>query len=269
MSISESAADMSSHAGSFEAQSGSGSFNAIDSQGVSSSSTAASGARSIRSMSSRNMAAPPVASGPDMGGLFGSIASMFVGKRDPDQPVQQLVDPSTTSANAAGSLLLVAAVVIGTVFCLYNFIPRKLTPEQAFLATQHKYVSVDSAKTFNLLDESTCEFAIGESKLKARLKFYLDDWRDAVDLSLGKAGQKQFCIYRADDGLVDEDEAKLYLHGGPEIQIANKLDIVGQYAGLVFTRTKKYPTSGDLIGGLILPSLKRRQKLTLISWLRF
>ena len=249
MSISESAADMSSHAGSFEAQSGSGSFNAIDSQGVSSSSTAASGARSIRSMSSRNMAAPPVASGPDMGGLFGSIASMFVGKRDPDQPVQQLVDPSTTSANAAGSLLLVAAVVIGTVFCLYNFIPRKLTPEQAFLATQHKYVSVDSAKTFNLLDESTCEFAIGESKLKARLKFYLDDWRDAVDLSLGKAGQKQFCIYRADDGLVDEDEAKLYLHGGPEIQIANKLDIVGQYAGLVFTRTKKYPTSGDLIGG--------------------
>jgi len=249
MSISESAADMPSHSASSEVQSGSGSFNSIDSQGVSSSSTAASGARSIRSMSSRNMAAPPVASGPDMGGLFGSIASMFVGKRDPDQPVQQLVDPSTTSANAAGSLLLMAAVVIGIVFCLYNFIPRKLTPEQAFLATQHKYVSVDSAKTFNLLDESTCEFGIGENKLKARLKFYLDDWRDAVDLSLGKAGQKQFCIYRADDGLVDEDEAKLYLHGGPEIQIANKLDIVGQYAGLVFTRTKKYPTSGDLIGG--------------------
>lgn len=242
VSISESAADMS-------ADSGSGSFNSIDSQGVSSSSTAASSARSIRSMSSRNMAAPPVASGPDMGGLFGSIASMFVGKRDPDQPVQQLVDPSTTSANAAGTLLLLAAVVIGIVFCLYNFMPRKLTPEQAFLATQHKYVSVDSAKTFNLLDESTCEFGIGENKLKARLKFYLDDWRDAVDLSLGKAGQKQFCIYRADDGLVDEDEAKLYLHGGPEIQIANKLDIVGQYAGLVFTRTKKYPTSGDLIGG--------------------
>lgn len=223
--------------------------NSIDSQKASSTSNAATSARSIRSMSSRNMAAPPVASGPDMGGLMGSIASMFVGKRDPDQPVQQLVDPSTTSAKAAGALVMMAALVIGGFYCLYNFIPRKLTPEQAFLAMQHKYISVDSAKTFNLLDESTCEFTIGENKLKARLRFYLDDWRDAVDLSLGKAGQKQFCMYKTDDGLVDEDDAKLYLHGGPEIQIANKLDIVGQYAGLVFTRTKKYPASGTLIGG--------------------
>lgn len=239
-SASESPADISS---------GSDAINTIDNQNTSSVPNAATSARSIRSMSSRNMTAPPVASGPDTGGLIGSIATMFAGKRDPDQPVQQLVDPSTTSANAAGVLVLIAALVIGGMYCLYNFIPRKLTAAQAFLAVQHKYVSVDSAKTFNLLDESTCEFGIGENKLKARLKFYLDDWRDAVDMSLGKAGQKQFLMYRTDDGLVDENEAKLYLHGGPEIQIANKLDIVGQYAGLVFTRTKKYPTSGDLIGG--------------------
>ncbi len=245
------AADLSTASGSgnFDAQFDPAELNAIDSQRASSATNAASSARSIRSMSSRNMAAPPVASGPDMGGLMGMIASMFVGKRDPDQPVQQLVDPSTTSANAAGALLVVAAIFIGGFYCLYNFIPRKLTPEQAYLAIQHKYVSVDSSKTFNLLDESTCEFTVGENKLKARLKFYLDDWRDALDLSLGKAGQKQFLMIKSDDGLVDENEARLYLHGGPEIQIANKLDIVGQYAGLVFTRTKKYPTSGDLMGG--------------------
>lgn len=241
--------DTASGSGSFDAQFDPAELNAIDSQRASSATNAASSARSIRSMSSRNMAAPPIASGPDMGGLMGMIASMFVGKRDPDQPVQQLVDPSTTSANAAGALLVVAAIFIGGFYCLYNFIPRKLTPEQAYLAIQHKYVSVDSSKTFNLLDESTCEFTVGENKLKARLKFYLDDWRDALDLSLGKAGQKQFLILKSDDGLVDENDARLYLHGGPEIQIANKLDIVGQYAGLVFTRTKKYPTSGDLMGG--------------------
>lgn len=233
----------------FDSQFDPAELNSIDSQRASSATNAASSARSIRSMSSRNMAAPPLASGPDMGGLMGMIASMFVGKRDPDQPVQQLVDPSTTSANAAGALLVVAAIFIGGFYCLYNFIPRKLTPEQAYLAIQHKYVSVDSSKTFNLLDESTCEFTVGENKLKARLKFYLDDWRDALDLSLGKAGQKQFLMIKSDDGLVDENEARLYLHGGPEIQIANRLDIVGQYAGLVFTRTKKYPTSGDLLGG--------------------
>ena len=231
-----------------ESLGGSEELNTHDIQKASSSAHSASSARSIRSMSSRNMSAP-VASGPDMGGLMGMIASLFVGKRDPDAPVQQLVDPSTTSARAAGVLVVMAAAVIGSVFCLYNFIPRKLTPDEAFRAMQHKYISVDSSKTFNLLDESTCEFAVGENKLKARLKFYLDDWRDAVDLSLGKAGQRQFWMYKTDDGLVDENDSKLYLHGGPEIQIANKLDIVGQYAALVYTRTKKYPASGDLIGG--------------------
>lgn len=229
----------------------------------SSSSHSASSMKSMRSMSSRNMAAPPVVSGPDMGGAMGMFASLFVGKRNPDQPVQQLEDPGSSSAKAAGVLVLIAALVVGGLYAAYNFTPRKLTADQAFLATQHKYVTADSAETFTLIDASTCEFAIGDAKMKTALRFYLDDWRDAVDMALGRAGQKHFWMYKHDDGIVDQDETKFYLHGGPEIQIANKVEILSQYAGIYFQRTRKYPERNDSNGAADLsyqnPYTKKRE----------
>jgi hypothetical protein len=232
-------------------------------QSESSSSHAASSMRSMRSMSSRNMAAPPVVSGPDMGGVMGMFASLFVGKRNPDQPVQQLEDPGSSSAKAAGVLVLIAALVVGGVYAAYNLTPRKLTAEQAFLATQHKYVTADSAETFTLIDASSCEFVIGDAKMKTALRFYLDDWRDAVDMALGRAGQKHFWMYKHDDGIVDQDETKFYLHGGPEIQIANKVEILSQYAGVYFQRTRKYPERNDSNGAADLsyqnPYTKKRE----------
>ncbi|MBA3993211.1 MAG: hypothetical protein C0469_06755 [Cyanobacteria bacterium DS2.3.42] len=232
-------------------------------QNESSSSHAASSMRSMRSMSSRNMAAPPVVSGPDMGGVMGMFASFFVGKRNPDQPVQQLEDPGSSSARAAGVLVLIAALVLGGIYAAYNLTPRKLTAEQAFLATQHKYVTADSAETFTLVDASSCEFAIGDAKMKTALRFYLDDWRDAVDMALGRAGQKHFWMYKHDDCIVDQDETKFYLHGGPEIQIANKVEILSQYAGVYFQRTRKYPERNDSNGAADLsyqnPYTKKRE----------
>jgi hypothetical protein len=235
----------------------------VQSQSESSSSQSASSMRSMRSMSSRNMEAPPVMSGPDMGGIMGMLASFFVGKRSLDQPVQQLEDPGSSSAKAAGVLVLVAFIVLGGISSLYKLAPRKLTADQAFLATQHRYISADSAERFTLLDAATCEFAIGDSKMKTSLRFYLDDWRDAVDMALGRAGQKQFLMYKKDDGVVDQDETKFYLHGGPEIQLANKVEILNQYATIQYTRTKKYPESGDLNGAADLsyqnPYTKKRE----------
>lgn len=214
-------------------------------------------------MSSRNMQAPPVMSGPDMGGLMGMFASFFVGKRSADQPVQQLEDPGSSSAKAAGLLVLIAFIVLGGFNLAYNLTPRKLTADQAFLATQHRYITADSAETFTLIDESTCEFAIGDSKLKTKLRFYLDDWRDAFDMSFGRAGQKQFLMYKKDEGVVDQDDTRFYLHGGPEIQLANKVEILNQYATIQYTRTKKYPESGDLNGAADLsyqnPYTKKRE----------
>ncbi len=235
----------------------------MQSQSESTSSQSASSMRSMRSMSSRNMEAPPVMSGPDMGGVMGMLASFFVGKRSLDQPVQQLEDPGSSSAKAAGVLVLVAFIVLGGISSLYKLAPRKLTADQAFLATQHRYISADSAERFTLLDAATCEFAIGDSKMKTNLRFYLDDWRDAVDMALGRAGQKQFLMYKKDDGVVDQDETKFYLHGGPEIQLANKVEILNQYATIQYTRTKKYPESGDLNGAADLsyqnPYTKKRE----------
>ncbi len=208
---------------------------------------AASSARSIRSMSSRSMEAPPVSSGNEQGGFVGLIMALFMGKRDSDQPVQQIEDASVTSAKAAGVLVLLTAVTVGSFNCLYTVIPRKTNAEKAFLSSQHRYISGDSAKTFTLIDPGTCEFGIGDRKFRPRLKFYLDDWHDAVDLAVGKALQKQFAMYRTDDGIMDDEGSKVYLYGGPEIQLANKVEIVTQYAGLCFTRTKKYPDRGDVI----------------------
>ncbi len=41
---------------------------------------------------SQYVSAARCVSGPDMGGVMGMFASLFVGKRNPDQPVQQLED---------------------------------------------------------------------------------------------------------------------------------------------------------------------------------
>ncbi len=220
--------------------------SAPPSSSESSSSHSASSARSIRSMSSRNMSAPPVSSGPDMGGIIGTIAQLFVGKRDPDQAVQQLVDPGTTSAKAAGALVIVVGMVFGLFYSAYHFIPRKINSEQAFRALQHRYASADSTETLALIDSQTCEFAIGEQKMKTQLRFYLDDWRDAVDMALGRVGQKQIWLVNTDDGIVDQDDVKLYVKGGPEAQLANRVEFINQYATMHFARTKKYPESGDL-----------------------
>lgn len=221
------------------------SSQSLPAQSISSQSNTASSVRSMRSMSSRSMAAPPRAGAPDMGGLMGMIAQFFVGKRDPDQPVQELVDPSTTSAKAAGALVLIVGVVVGLTYAAYHM-PRKLSPADAYRAIQHKYVSTDSTKSLILTDPASCEFAVGEKKMPAKLRFYLDDWRDAMDMSLGRVGEKQIWMVGTGDGIVDEDQIKLYVNGGPELQLANRIDFVNQYATMQFQKEKKYPERANL-----------------------
>lgn len=221
------------------------SSQSLPAQSISSQSNTASSVRSMRSMSSRNMAAPPIAGAPDMGGLIGMFAQFFVGKRNPDQPVQELVDPSTTSAKAAAALLVMVGAVVGLTYAAYHM-PRKLTPVDAYRAIQHKYVSADSTKTFVLTDPATCEFTVGEKKMPAKLRFYLDDWRDAVDMSLGRVGEKQIWMIGTGDGIVDEDQVKLYVNGGPELQLASRIDFINQYATMQFQRVKSYPAQANL-----------------------
>lgn len=203
-------------------------------------------ARAIRSMSSRTMTPPPMDSGPEMGGLFGSIAQLFVGKRDPNEPVQQLEDPSKTSAQAAGAMLVIAALIVGTFYAAYNFLPRKSSPADAFRIIQHRYASADSTESFSLVDPSNCEFAMGDVKMKAGLRFYLNDWRDIVDMAMGRISQKQYWMILKDDGVVDDNEVKLYVFGGPEAQLANRVDFMDKYANYCFAKDKKYPDRADL-----------------------
>lgn len=222
----------------------------------------ASSVRSMRSMSSRNMAAPPMAGAPDMGGLIGMIAQFFVGKRDPDQPVQELVDPSTTSAKAAAAMVVMVSIVVGLAYVAYHM-PRKLSPADAYRAIQHKYVSTDSTKSLVLTDPTSCEFAVGEKKMPAKLRFYLDDWRDAVDMSLGRVGEKQIWLVRTGDGIVDEDQIKLYVNGGAELQLASRIDFLNQYATMQFQKVKSYPARGNLNPAIDLrylnPYTKKRE----------
>ena len=254
--IDESAAEVADNSPAVEAQpynsnelqnviSASRSSQSLPAQSISSQSNPASSVRSMRSMSSRNMSAPPIAGAPDMGGLIGMLAQFFVGKRNPDQPVQELVDPSTTSAKAAAALLVMVGAVVGLTYAAYHM-PRKLTPVDAYRAIQHKYVSTDSTKTFLLTGPTTCEFTVGEKKMPAKLRFYLDDWRDAADMSLGRVGEKQIWMVGTGDGIVDEDQVKLYVNGGPEHQLANRIDFINQYATMQFQRAKSYPAQANL-----------------------
>ncbi len=53
------------------------------------------------------------------------------------------------------------------------------------------------------------------------------------------------------------------MHGGPEIQIANKVEILSQYAGVYYQRTRKYPESNTSNGAADLtyqnPYTKKRE----------
>lgn len=202
--------------------------------------------RNIRNLSARDMEAAPV-SGPDMSGFLGALAGFVVGKKATDQHVQQIVNKSELSLRIAGILVLTVGIFCTTAFAAYKIFPRKLTAEKAYLTFQHRYRSADNTKTLSLTDSATADYSAEKVHFKTPMKIYLDDWQDAVDVALGRATQKQYWLNVSDSGVTDQDGITLYVDGGPETEIANKVEIIAEYAKTCYLRDKKYPASADLL----------------------
>lgn len=205
-----------------------------------------SAGRSIRNLSARDMEAAPI-SGPDMSGFIGALAGFVVGKKATDQHVQQVVNKSELSLRIAGILVLTVGIFCTTAYAAYKLSPRKLSADKAYLTIQHRYRSADNTKTLSLTDPATADYSAEKIHFKTPMKIYLDDWQDAVDVALGRATQKQYWLNVSDSAVTDQDGITLYVDGGPETEIANKVEIIAEYAKTCYLRDKKYPTSADLL----------------------
>src|SRR6185369_4740303 len=123
--------------------------------------------------------------------LFARLAESF--KADAPQPTVQRVESSSKQqANAILSTIMLVAVMIIGVVAAYKFMPRKITPEQAFAKMPHGYRSAAGDKVLFLNDLTTCEFASGDKKVKFLWDQYLDDWRDALRAGMLATSQKQY-----------------------------------------------------------------------------
>ncbi len=149
--------------------------------------------------------------------------------------------PNVQQAGHNSSLYLMAMVVI--FFCgstLYNFVPRALLPEEVFFRMPRKFKAADGGKRLALIDLKTCEIMAERERLKMDYRFYLDDFRDFIELSIGTLSQDQLWYYRTKEGVVDYEGNALYFTDGPESRICNHVEMLGESAKSSFSRDGEY-----------------------------
>ncbi len=155
--------------------------------------------------------------------------------------VQEVVDETQGSQR---SVLILAAVAFA-IFCIgflaYKFLPRALTPEQAYGTIHHQWRSADSSTLLWLKNSSDCEFTVGKDRINTSYHFYLSDWRDALDMALSSLFQKQYWLYQSGESMSDDEGRTIYPSNGAEAKLVDKLEIIGQYAAMCYAKKNRYP----------------------------
>lgn len=189
----------------------------------------------------RDVELPSSTDGSPLEKLQETIQSLFQRNQETDQHVQPVVDPSVRAKRVLLSFLACAVLLFAGGFAAYKGLPRKATQQETFLSQPHKYRSADGSCLFWLVNSSDCEFAAGKDRINMTYRFYLNDWRDAVELAFGTLSQKQYWLYQTIDGVIDDNNNALYASDASESKLADRLELIGQYADMCWLKKNRYP----------------------------
>lgn len=173
-----------------------------------------------------------------IGQFFERLQSMFSAG---DVPVQKVEDTADKTRKIFIQLGIIVAVIV--VYLLaYNVMPRKAQAE-AFGSMPHDYHSAEKDRSFVISDPATCEVAIGPDTLKTQLRFFLNDWRDVIDVIIATPFQKQFWLFKTEGGVKDSTGSELYQARGPQAELCDRAVRISEAAQQYYAKNKAYPTT--------------------------
>jgi hypothetical protein len=92
---------------------------------------------------------------------------------------------------------------------------------------------------------------VEKNRSQTPYRFFLNDWRDALDLSFCNTFQKPYSLYETSYGIVDENGNALYAAFSPESMLFKGIDKVGKYATMCYAKDKRYPDNATRLSSEI------------------
>lgn len=144
-------------------------------------------------------------------------------------------------------IAFVVTPIVVVVFLAWQFWPRSVTADQAYGRVSHVYKSADGQVQFRLTGTDSCELQVQDRRMSTNCRFYLNDWREAVELSLGYPFQNQYWLYETRDGIADDAKNSFYGAYSPESELTEKMEVIGKYAAACYEKNGRYPDSATTI----------------------
>lgn len=160
--------------------------------------------------------------------------------------VQQVDDQATATVAPITYIGIVAAPII-VFFLAWHIWPRGETVDHAFGRLAHVYKSTDGQVQFRLADTSSCELRVGDKRNSTKCRFYLNDWRDAVELAATYPFQNQYWLYETAYGIADDTDNALYGAYSPESDLTKNIEEIAKYAAACYKQTGHYPDSATAV----------------------
>jgi hypothetical protein len=193
------------------------------------------------------------------GGKPSALASfmdkLFSGSGDA-APVQEVEAPETKRKKALIRFGIMTACVV-VLLLVYNVMPRKT---QAYDSLPREFQSAEHEKSFKIVDASTAVYAIGPDTVRAPIKFFMNDWRDFVDVVLASPFQKQVWLLKTDQGIKDlTSNFELFEQRSPESVLAGETTREAERVTAYFDRNHSYPATAEAIGKYLNPFTEKEE----------
>ncbi|MBS1957143.1 MAG: tetratricopeptide repeat protein [Cyanobacteria bacterium SZAS-4] len=127
------------------------------------------------------------------------------------------------------------------------FMPRKLTPLDAYVAMPHVYKSMNGDIRIDLVREDAMQLQQGDTAMTVATS-YVVDWRSHLEVLVRSFFEKHFWLKKTDGLLAADDGTLFYTPNNPELLIGDQMQNIAQDANAYFLEHSHYPPEPLLTG---------------------
>lgn len=120
------------------------------------------------------------------------------------------------------------------------FMPRKLTPLDAYVAMPHVYKSMSGDIRINLVRDDAMQLQQGDTSMTVSTS-YVVDWRSHLEVLIRSFFEKHFWLKKVGSSLAADDGTMFYTPNNPELLIGDQMQNIAQDANAYFLEHAHYP----------------------------
>ncbi len=120
------------------------------------------------------------------------------------------------------------------------FMPRKLTPLDAYVSMPHVYKSINGGIRINLVREDAMQLQQGETSMTVPSS-YVVDWRSHLEVLVRSFFEKHFWLKKSGGSLVADDGTVYYTPNNAELLVVDQMQNIAQDANAYFLEHSHYP----------------------------